>query len=480
MEDFRSRPLSCKSERSLDGYKENRNPNDSLLCRLSIRLGCRSPRQQTDSAKSDPTHPNRETQGGPGLSHQGNRRDTSEHVRPQIIDEFHRQLDHAMDVSEFYLYVRTLVQCLGDSHTRIETPPGFTVPQITESMRQFATRLRQLVTEGRDSRASAPYTPAPRPSEYTRLYSHHFFPEDNTCLVVINTFGMPDQIEEYTKAFRETFKTTRKNRTANPVIDIRENRGGCGLTATELLKYLTPEPFRQIEHIEQRLGPELYELCEEHDLDLDKVMAEEYGIDLEGLRSRGEYRSRMTVVGQEPLKSPHGPADRFKGTVYLLIGKPTFSAASNFAATVKHYGLATLIGQETSGERDHYGSVVWIQLPHSQLKGQVSTAHMVTVGGMEDRGGVKPDYEIRQKPDDTAKGVDTALQFMLCLIKDDRGDPALTRKVSKTSDKGIDSEKVDEQLYIAIGRETPCPCVDGYTKQRSFCRGQIRASSSVC
>jgi|GEM_PF-4520105 len=352
----------------------------------------------------------------------------------EIVEAFHRRIDHAMEVSEFYLYIRTLVQCLGDSHTRIETPPGFKLPQITESMRQFGARLRQLAPKDRDSRGRDPYIPAPRHREYTRPYSHHFFPEENTCLVVINTFGRPDQTERYSKAFRETFKTAREKGTTNLVIDIRENSGGCGLTAAKLLKYLASKPFRQIESIEQRLGPELHELCEEHGLDLNRVMAQEYGIDLEGLKSRGEYRSRMTVVGQEPLKTPHGPADRFKGTVYLLIAKPTFSAASNFAATVKHYGLATLIGQETSGERDHYGSVVWIQLPHSKLKGQVSTAHMITVGGMEDRGGVKPDYEIRQKPDDRAKGVDTALQFTLRLIKGDCDDQTPAHNVSMSSD----------------------------------------------
>ncbi len=122
-----------------------------------------------------------------------------------------------------------------------------------------------------------------------------------------------------------------------------------------------------------------------------------------------------------PFKNPHGLSDRFRGAVYLLIAKPTFSAASNFAAAMKHFEIATLIGQETSGKKDHYGQIVTIQLPNSGLKGQVSTAHMITVGGMKDGGGVTPDYEVRQEPKDTAKGVDTALQFTLDLIKENQG-----------------------------------------------------------
>ena len=35
-----------------------------------------------------------------------------------------------------------------------------------------------------------------------------------------------------------------------------------------------------------------------------------------------------------------------------------------------------------------------------------------------ENGKLLSDYEVKQKPDDTAKGIDTALQFTLNLIKD--------------------------------------------------------------
>ena len=39
-------------------------------------------------------------------------------------------------------------------------------------------------------------------------------------------------------------------------------------------------------------------------------------------------------------------------------------------------------------------------------------------GSKNDGRGVIPDYEVKQKPEDTAKGVDTVLQFTLNLIKE--------------------------------------------------------------
>jgi len=87
---------------------------------------------------------------------------------------------------------------------------------------------------------------------------------------------------------------------------------------------------------------------------------------------------------------------------------------------VKCFEVGALIGQETGGKKDHYGQVLPFQLPNSELRGQVSTAHFVTVCGQNDVGGVKPDYEVKQKPEDTAKGIDTVLQFTLNLIEKKR------------------------------------------------------------
>jgi len=344
----------------------------------------------------------------------------SEEKYAEVRHELYRHFDRGMSVSEFYLYVRAAVVCLKDTHTRVERPSNFVMPPITESMREMGGRLKEIMKDDEGPMTETRYVPPPRKKEYTGPYSYHFFPEYDACLMVVNTFGMPDEIEQYTKKFRETFKAIRDKGVTHLVIDVRENRGGCGLTGDKLLKYLTDKPFRQIEKAEQRIVPAFFELCERYGLNINRVMLDEYGIDLEGLKSKGDYKPGAIVTGQIPFKNPHKPSERFKGSIYLLIVDPTFSSGSNFAAAVKYFKIATLIGQETSGRNDHYGQVVPIQLPNSRLNGQVSTAHFVTVGGLQDKGSVKPDYEVRQKLEDTVKGVDTVLEFTLDLIGHDR------------------------------------------------------------
>jgi hypothetical protein len=335
----------------------------------------------------------------------------------QVRDEIRRRIAHPMSLSEFYIYVSRALSCIQDSHTRVERPDSFRMPPITESMRAFDDRLRQLLKNDAEPESDAPYLPAPRKEEYTSPLSPHLIPESNACLMVINSFGEPNEIQQYASRFRDAFKTLNEKKIAHLIVDLRENRGGCGLAADELLKYLARRPFRQFECVQQRIVPQFFALCEQWGLNVDSAMAEEYGIHLDEMKSRGTYKPGITVTGQVPFKQPHEPAKRFKGQIYFLIERPTFSTAANLAAAVKEFGIGTLLGQETSGQRDHFGQILPIQLPHSRLQCQVSTAHFVAVGGMQDRGGVKPDHEVKQTPDDNSKGIDTVLEYALALAR---------------------------------------------------------------
>jgi C-terminal processing protease CtpA/Prc len=136
------------------------------------------------------------------------------------------------------------------------------------------------------------------------------------------------------------------------------------------------------------------------------------------MKSKGTYNPGIAVTGQVPFKEPYESSKRFKGQIYLLIGKPTFSTAANFAAEVKWFEIGTLLGQETSGQRDHFGQILPIQSPQSKLQFQVSTAHFGALGGIQDRGGIKPDHEVRQTPEDSSRGgIDTVLEYALALTR---------------------------------------------------------------
>jgi C-terminal processing protease CtpA/Prc len=88
-----------------------------------------------------------------------------------------------------------------------------------------------------------------------------------------------------------------------------------------------------------------------------------------------------------------------------------------FASMAKYYSIATLVGEETGDATACYGDTLHFSLPNSKLQIVVACKYFVNVGGKPDGHGVIPDCEVKQTRDDTAKGVDTVLQFTLNLIK---------------------------------------------------------------
>jgi len=79
--------------------------------------------------------------------------------------------------------------------------------------------------------------------------------------------------------------------------------------------------------------------------------------------------------------------------------------------------MATLIGEETGDPTSLYADCIQFELPSSALHAWVASKLLVCACGKDDGRGVIPDHEVQQRPEDTAKGVDTVLEFTLNLIK---------------------------------------------------------------
>lgn len=101
----------------------------------------------------------------------------------------------------------------------------------------------------------------------------------------------------------------------------------------------------------------------------------------------------------------------------VLIGEATFSSAIINAVQMKQLG-ARLVGEETSGSVDHFGSVQALQLPNSKLRLGVSSK-MIDMGAFYQAAApygiepLKPDLAAVQTVADLAAGVDTAVAALL-------------------------------------------------------------------
>jgi hypothetical protein len=99
------------------------------------------------------------------------------------------------------------------------------------------------------------------------------------------------------------------------------------------------------------------------------------------------------------------------GSIYVLIGRRTFSAAILNSVYLKNQTHAILVGEETSGSVAHYGAVIFQKLPATRITMSYSTQYVVTNEKYD--GSLKPDVLIPEKFTDYVAGTDAALDYAI-------------------------------------------------------------------
>jgi hypothetical protein len=116
------------------------------------------------------------------------------------------------------------------------------------------------------------------------------------------------------------------------------------------------------------------------------------------------YWPLLDLFGQRPLR----------GKVVVLVGRMTFSAAGNFAATVDHQTKAKLVGEPTGGSPNQWGDRQAIELPVAGLQAYVA-AYWVEIAPRDTRLAVQPDVRVEPTVADFLAGRDPVLRRALAL-----------------------------------------------------------------
>jgi hypothetical protein len=108
-----------------------------------------------------------------------------------------------------------------------------------------------------------------------------------------------------------------------------------------------------------------------------------------------------------------GPLQQ-RGRVAVLLGRMTFSAAGNFAASVDHETNAILVGEPSGGAPNQWGDRIPIELPRAGLTAYVA-AEWVEVAPGDTRLAVEPDVPVEPTAADVLAGRDPVLARALAL-----------------------------------------------------------------
>ena len=97
-------------------------------------------------------------------------------------------------------------------------------------------------------------------------------------------------------------------------------------------------------------------------------------------------------------------------SLYVLIGKQTFSSALLNAMSLKKKCHAILVGEPTAGTVNHYGETRTFKLPCSHATVTYSTKYFETWKGHD--GALHPDKAIAASAEDFKRGHDTVLEYI--------------------------------------------------------------------
>ena len=119
--------------------------------------------------------------------------------------------------------------------------------------------------------------------------------------------------------------------------------------------------------------------------------------------SSAQLSDFIAYLGNSPLNK--------KGSIYVLIGRRTFSSAVLNAIKLKTFANAIFVGEETAGSVEHFGAERHYELSATHIPLSYSTKYFSPIKNYE--GALKPDVLIEETFEDYKNGVDAALDYAI-------------------------------------------------------------------
>lgn len=218
----------------------------------------------------------------------------------------------------------------------------------------------------------------------------------------------------FSQYMRTIFRTIRKKRIKNLIIDLRENSGGTVRNGILLYSYLTRRKFKYFNY-EQVTTSRPFTF----------------------MRHVNSYKSRMVntkllvktdsgyFISQRlhyNLKTHRPSKYHYKRNLYILINGRSFSATTQFASLVHANHRAVFVGEETGGgyKGCTAGRTCYINLPNTKMRLKIPLikySNAVAQDYQVKGHGIMPDYDLQPTINNILNGTDTELEYVLDIIK---------------------------------------------------------------
>lgn len=194
----------------------------------------------------------------------------------------------------------------------------------------------------------------------------------------------PEGFETYRNYIDSAFEKIKNHRSQSLIIDLRNNPGGDDAYSDYFISYFAKKPFRWY----SKFSVKTSKVLKEH---IRKQTDTTDSFSQQLLTNRDGH----IIPIDFPLSQPVNEAKIFKGHVYVLVNRQTYSMAAVSAALIQDYQFGTIAGEETGDTPTLYASQFSFHLPRTGITVKVPKGYIIRPNGDEALQGVIPDIIIR-------------------------------------------------------------------------------------
>ncbi|WP_347220140.1 S41 family peptidase [Chryseobacterium sp.] len=194
----------------------------------------------------------------------------------------------------------------------------------------------------------------------------------NTAYLNPGSLSSPtsDQLNLFKKYIDSSFEKIKEKQSFNLIIDLRNNPGGDNDCSDYLISYFAKKPFKWY----SKFSVKTSKILKEHTRKVTDTTNSFSQTILNG-------RDGDILPIEFPFYVPVQKSKKFRGKVFILINRQTYSMAAVSAALIQDYKFGTLVGEETGDTPTLYASQFSFHLPKTKIEVKIPKGYIIRPNG---------------------------------------------------------------------------------------------------
>ncbi|MDY2588326.1 S41 family peptidase [Winogradskyella aquimaris] len=210
-------------------------------------------------------------------------------------------------------------------------------------------------------------------------------------------------LSKYKSFIDSAFIEINNNKLSDLIIDLRNNPGGDDTFGDYMVSYFADRPFKWHSRFQLKSSAILKDYIRKH-RDTTKAYA----------KSILNHKDGEIYDYNWDEYQPQKEEKRYKGNIYVLVNRHSYSQSTVTSAQIQDYGFGTIVGEETAEFPNLYASIFEYKLPKTEITVKVPKGKIQRVSGIDNGTGLIPDILIN---DELSNEKDEILEKLLKRIK---------------------------------------------------------------